>query len=208
MEGDRGQWIYYGSPLRDYGNIFEGVLGETSMESLVLGKAEPPVILDILSPISKALRESFGKMKGENKLGIAVSLSDLRPDKLKKADEELGLHQIAGDITKSSTWDEISCKLGDRKADLIISRGGEGLLYIPSHPKFYAIMVNKMWSFLNLRGRLLLQVRHSDIIESWINHLNSRSIEASYLNFLRYGSMAYPVLSIYKGPDSPSELPF
>lgn len=203
--GDQTQWTFYGSPLKEYEETFKGVLPDTSIISFVLGKTSP-VVLDFMSP-SKALRDLFRKVQDEDKVGIAISLSDRRSRKIKKADERLGIHQVAGNVIRSSTWDEIDSKLKNRKADLIMERGELGLIYIPPHPKFYAIMVNKMWNLLSsYSGMLLLQVPYSDAVISWVDYLNSQNIKA-YFSFSG-GSGLFPSLRIDKNLNSPSKLPF
>lgn len=201
--GDQTQWTFYGSPLKAYEQTFGSVLDGTSIRSFVSGKTFP-VVLDLMSP-SETLRDLFMDIRDRDKIGIAVSLSDHRANYAKRVDKRLGISQIAGDITRSSTWDEIVTKLGGRKADLIMERGSLGLIYIPQHPKFQAIMINKLWDSLSSNnGMLLLQVRYSNLVKKWVDYLGNKNIKACF----RFGVDIFPSLRIDKKPNSPSELPF
>lgn len=200
---DQTQWTYYGSDIGKYEEEFKSLLPCTSIESFISQKTSP-VILDIMSP-PNALRSLFKGLRQEDRLGVAVSLSDLRSARRKKADTDLGIHQIAGNVMMPSTWNRIGAKLKNRKADLIMERGGLGLIYIPDSLRFYAIMANKMWDILSPdNGMLLLQIRYNDAIGPWVDYLNNRNITVHFC----YGVSMYPLLRIDKNPNSPSKLPF
>lgn len=182
--------------------MFRGVLFGRSIGSFARGKTAP-VVLDIMSP-SDTIRDLFKDVKDGNKLGIAVSLSDRRSKFRKQADRKLGIEQIAGDLMKSSTWNEIDKKLNGRKVDLIMERGELGLRYVPDSPKFLAIIVSKLWNLLSFEnGTALLQLGNCDVIKSWLNLLSERNIDA-YFNVGISGS----VLRIDKTLTSPAKLPF
>ncbi|MEK7450937.1 MAG: hypothetical protein AAB662_03320 [Patescibacteria group bacterium] len=200
--GDGTQWTYYGSPIEDYEDVFKVLLPYASIKSFVSQKPSP-VVLDLMAP-ADTLRSLFKDLKQENKLGVAVSLSDLRSVRRKKADTNLGIHQIAGDITRSSTWDTIGVELKGKKADLVMERAGLGLLYVPNTLRFYAIMISKMWNFVTSdNGMILVEVRYNKILEQWVEHLSMKGISASYA-FCGW----HPVIRINKSPNSPIKLPF
>lgn len=204
--GDGTQWTAYGSSLGVYESVFEKILQGASIESFVSSKTSP-VVVDIMSP-ADTLRELFSKKEiknKNNKLGIAVSLSDHRTKKDKTMDEKLNIQQIAGDIMKSSTWDNIGMVLGDRKADLILERGELGLIYLPGGFKFYAAIIDKMWNLLSgENGMLLMQIRYNNDMMSWVNSLRRKGVEAHY----GYGKRIYPLLRIDKKSNSPEKLSF
>ncbi len=200
--GDNTQWTYYDSPIREYEEEFKALLPYASIKSFVFQKPSP-VVLDLMAP-SGALRSLFKDLRQKDKLGVAVSLSDLRLTRRRKADTNLGIHQIAGDITRSSTWDRIDVELKGRKADLIMERAGLGLFYVSNNIRFYAIMISKMWNLLaSDNGMILVQVRYNKILEQWVKHLSMKGISVSYAFD---GWM--PVIRINKSPNSPAKLPF
>lgn len=109
---------------------------------------------------SDTIASLFEKLpEDKSKIGIAVTLGERRDLKQTERDTRLGIVQIAGDITKPSTWEQIESRLYGRKADLIMERAVGGFSDIPDNEKLYAILVNKAWKLLNdQNGMLLAQV--------------------------------------------------
>lgn len=197
------EWYY--SDINSYEQTFVEVLGGVSIHELLKNKPFP-VVLDLMGS-SSAIASSLEQLPGP-KLGVAVSLEDRRNIMRRMSDKMSSVKQIRGDISRSSTWDEIEKHLQGHKADLIIERAGRGVDYLPRNPNFYAILLNKAWSLQNSdNGVLLAQV--PDGLEAQAakmidNFKNINEMDASI------GGSPYGFLSIkiVKTPNSPIKLPF
>ncbi len=206
VNGDRtsclgGSWSAYGDGVEDYDDSFREVLGGKDIASIIKTRRSP-VVIDLMSP-SDRLANLFSQVPNKRKLGIAVSLEDLRSDEKKQADKDMDIRQIAGDILKFSTWREIDQALQDRKADLIIERALDGLSLIPQYKILYGTILRKIWNILSKEnGIFLFQVpRESIDMSLWIW---TRIFKEYKIDVLGEGSQ---FMKIVKTPDSPIELP-
>lgn len=215
--GDRSSlrgkpWDTYGTHIFDYERSFSGVLNELLQDLL---KNKPfPVVIDLMGP-SKTISTLFEKFPDKPKLGLAVSLEDLRSTEQKEKDAKLNVIQIAGDIMKSSTWREIEEKLQGHKADLIMERALAGFDCIPVSPRLYAILLNKTWSLLSKENGVLLfqspprttleTKTDINVVNQWVN-----SLQYNGVNVLVHEPSYDWGLSIktVKTPNSPEKLPF
>jgi hypothetical protein len=151
--GDRGSfctggWLTHSQwGIEDYKEVLQtsGLL-KGPVSDLLRDKPFP-VVVDIMGS-ADTIASLFLYFPGRPKLGLAVALEDRRSARKKASDKKHGVKQIAGDILKSSTWDEIKNKLHGHKADIIFERGLAGLKCIPKDPRFCAMLLNKAWSFL------------------------------------------------------------
>lgn len=207
-EDNFDHWIQYGSGITDYQRTFSETSGGINIVDFLRGRLSP-VVIDLMAP-PQTLVSLFKQLPQKSKLGLAVSLGDLRSDEEKRRDDKLNIHQVAGDITQSSAWKAINKELKGKKADLIMERALEGLYLIPHHKIFYAIMINKLWKILSEdRGIILMTTPvFSDYflerfipIPNWVNHLKDRGVDA-------YWSKNSGVLRIVKEAQSPKILPF
>jgi hypothetical protein len=210
IRGDRksyydGPWDMYGKDISDYGWSFLGILDENIKD--LLKNKKNPVVIDLMSP-TDAISSLFSEIPDEKKLGLAVSLEDLRKRKKKKQDAEMNIKEIAGDILESSTWDVIEKELNGRKADLIMERAVDGLDCIPRNPKLYAILLNKAWKLLSRDGGILLAEFPGIFdIQVWRMISGLRRNEDKSMMSLKdeYGAC---YLQLVKTPNSPEKLSF
>ncbi|MCL4415820.1 MAG: hypothetical protein M1365_03825 [Actinobacteria bacterium] len=204
-------WSSYNSNLSEYQDAFTSVLKDEKILDFLSGK-DDPVVIDVMAP-SGTLADMFSKLSDENnKLGIAISLEDIRSSSEMERDESLGIYQIAGDITKSKVWRKASEILDGRRADLIIERGFGGLRRLPHNAVFYGLMLQRLWHLLAEDGTMLLQLPDiNDLISAKVSpsilvrNLNSMGIKASYGQSIPFG---YSSLRVGKFADSPEHLPF
>jgi hypothetical protein len=126
---DRDMWNAYGSEMSSYNASFEEVLEGTCIQDLVRD-ISPLVMVDIMGP-SATTRKLFETFPNKEKLGIAVTLEDLRDVDARAADERNNIYQINADILKSSTWREIENKLAGCKANLVTARPLGGFMCLP-----------------------------------------------------------------------------
>lgn len=216
-------WGIYGSEISDYARSFQDVLEGRGILDIIKQK-QAPVVVDLMGP-SGTLASLFKIIKNKDKFGLAVSLADERSEKQLKRDRDLGIIQIAGDITKGATWRRIESALYGRKADLLMERALEGLLYLPLNDKLCAILLNKAWKLLSdNQGTLLAEVplgeeglviaeKQGQKIEGWVSFLKKNGINAIYSSSdIKHGGTFLGVVSGYlklvKTPDSPKNLPF
>lgn len=180
-------WWYYGRHIKEYQEEFRGILGGDEIVNIVRDRPSP-VVIDFMG-LSDTLASLFKKLPKEKpRFWLAISLEDKRNKRKRKRDNMLNIEQLAGDITEASTWREINARLQGRKADLIMERATMGLAYIPIHPKFYSIAINKAWQMLSEQGGMILaQVPSSEMLHShnipfkkWIEYLRENGIDASY----------------------------
>lgn len=209
-----GRWKTYESFVGEYDETFSPALG-TSISSFI-SRRKSPVVIDLMAPaFTLSQLFAFTKFSDRDKFGLAVSLSDGRTAIRKMMDANIGVHQIAGDIMKSSTWREIYSKLKGRKADLIMERAVGGLDILPTHPKLYAILINNAWQVLSDReGVMLLQTPSentlltADIeIQSVVNDLRAKGINIECHKSGSPNSNRL-VLKLVKTPGSPEKIPF
>lgn len=200
--GDK--WHAYGTDIESYEISFREVLNGSTILDLL--KDRPfPVVIDLMGP-SKAVSTLFKKFPDKQKLGLAVSLSDLRSGRQKERDEKLNVIQIAGDIMRSSTWNEIERKLQGHKADLIIERARAGLNYLPSDPRLFAMLLNKAWRLLSRENGILMAQIPGELrsqAKTWADSIrNNSKIDLSG------NPRVISCLKIVKTPNSPEKLPF
>jgi len=202
---DNGPWGMYGKDVSNYGWSFLGVLDENIKD--LLKNRKNPVVIDLMSP-TDAIYSLFLEIPDKKKLGLAVSLEDMRKRKKKNRDAEMNIKEIAGDLMKSSTWDTIEEELDGRKADLIMERAVDGLECIPQNPKLYAILLNKAWKLLSKDGGILLaEFPGIYDIQVWRLIAGLRKNEDRSMMSLKddYGSC---YLQLVKTPNSPEKLSF
>lgn len=197
-------WPYYNSEPSSYDKDFKEAFRGKTLQGVIASFTDP-VVIDLMAP-SGTLAGVFKNIPGEGKLGIAVSLEDIRTDEVKARDQGLGIEQVEGDVTKGSTWRKIENHLAGRKADLIIERAFGGLDCIPEDPFFYAYCLQRMWSFLNPNhGMMVLsmpsRVRGVDP-KAWVKRLKEIGIAADIPDAV--GS----VLRIIRASHNPDFLPF
>lgn len=206
--GIRG-WRVYGSEVSNYNKSFREVLNGHSLSSLLKNKKRA-VIIDLMGP-SDTIADLFEKFYKKSRYGLAVSLGDLRNDEQIKRDKRLNIVQIAEDIIKSSTWDEIEEKLDDRKAkaDLIMERALAGLAWLPQDPRFLAMLLNKAWELLSEDSGILIaevpsrfQPEAKKMIEGFRKNYNMNASAAKS----DYDGGLY--IKLVKTPNSPEKLPF
>ncbi|MCL4354133.1 hypothetical protein M1349_01530 [Patescibacteria group bacterium] len=204
-------WSSYNSNLSEYQDAFASVLNDKKILDL-LSEKDKPVVIDVMAP-SGTLADMFTQLPDKkNKLGIAISLEDLRSLDEIERDESLGICQVSGDITKSKTWRKASEILNGRKADLIIERGFGGLRRLPHNAVFYGLMLQRLWQLLAVDGTMLLQLSDiEDLISAKVSpsilvrNLNEAGIKASYGQSIPF---CYSSLRVEKSADSPEHLPF
>lgn len=207
-------WNLYGNncwfnkrSIADYQKNFDRVLKKTSIVDLVRKKPKP-VVIDLMSP-SDMLASLFMDVPNKDKLGIAVSFRDKRTQEQIQRDEQLGIHQVAGDIMNASTWRMINKKLEGRKADLIMEQAliGGGLDCIPVRGKFYAVMLNKIWHMLNDQdGTFIGEIDSTrygcfNMITTWAQYASVNGVHTLYDPYRS-------IIRITKGPYSPKDLSF
>ena len=148
-------WPDYNSSISDYEErFFSRVLEGHTIQDL-LSDIEKPVVVDLLSSTS-ALRSLFSNMPNKDTFGIAVSSQDLRTPEEIAVDKSLGITQISGGLTTSKSLKEVEKALAGRKADLILERGGLGVDFLPFHPMFYAVNMQRIWNMLNSENGIIL----------------------------------------------------
>lgn len=205
-------WRYYNSPLDNYSYDFRNVLKGEKIENLLSG-VENPVVIDLMTS-SGTLADLFGRLPQSTKMGIAVSLGDLRDEETKARDSKLGIVQITGDLTSSSTWKKIVEATNGRKADLVMERGLGSLTELPRHPIFYWSVFQRMWNLLGEQGVLLLQIPAPRTLDtSGISIRDVRRIvrEASAEYRFSLTGIAQSNMNIAyirRRPSSPDMLPF
>lgn len=218
--GDResyrgGRWKIYESFVGEYDETFSRALG-TSISSFISGR-KSPVVIDLMAPTFTLCQLfTFAKFFDRDRFGLAVSLSDGRTFIRKMLDASMGVHQIAGDIMKSSTWREIDSKLKGRKADLVMERAVGGLDILPINPKLYAILINKAWQILSdQRGVMLLQTPHNAVlleaginIQELVSNLKAKRVNVECFGLGAGTQNKRLVLKLVKTPGSPEKLPF
>lgn len=204
-------WCAYGQDIEMYESEFSGVLNGSISD--VLKDRTFPVVIDLMAP-SRTIATLFEKFPDKPKLGLAVSLDDLRSDQQKAIDKGLSVEQIAGDILRSSTWNEIEKKLQGHKADLVMERALAGFNCIPSYPRLYAMLLNKAWDLLSKANGILLfqgpfrkeiDQKTDTIIYQWINNLLNSGISVMIDSLL---DNDHHYIKIVKTPNSPEKLPF
>lgn len=206
---DGGRWSIYGfTDIKNYESDFSKVLNGSTIHDLLKNR-QFPVVIDLMAP-SGVLATLFERFPDRQKLGLAISLSDLRNYEEKERDERLNVKQIRGDLIRSSTWDEIEEKLQGRKAGLIMERALGGLHCIPSNSRFYAMLLNKAWSLLSKNNGVLIAqipIKFETETGKWISGIiNANNIDAS---IDRVGvSTELMVIKLVKTPNSPEQLPF
>lgn len=209
--GNFDGWLEYGVGIEVYQETFSKVLGGINIVDFVKGRHHP-VVVDLMSP-SEGLADLFRQIS-EPGLGLAVSLEDLRRKETQRRDHRLNIYQLAGDVTKFSTWNAIDQKLKGKKADLIMERGKEGLVFIPVNKRFYAIIINKLWNMLSEEGGIMLietpgfskdYLENVMPIPKWIDYLKTKGIDAAYdLGDWNHSG----TLRVTKKTQSPKVLPF
>jgi hypothetical protein len=210
IRGDREsyhgmQWDDYGRDIADYEFSFSGVLQKNSIKDLLRDK-ENLVVIDLMAP-SKTVSSLFKQLPDKSKLGIAVSLEDLRPVEETESDTKLNVVQIAGDIMKLSTWDKVRKQLQGRKADLIMERALCGLGCLVPSPRLYSRLLNEAWGFLSENnGILIAEVPYvfGSEAKKLINVLrNDHNMDASIGKSEGIGRYS---IKIIKTPKSPEKL--
>ncbi len=214
--GNLDCWDIYGETFSQYVEDFNVVLGGTDLWAH-LRRRESITVVDLMSP-SRALLTLFRTLNpNQQKLGIAVSLEDLRSENERTLDRQLGITQIAGDLIDRSTVDQIHEVLNGRSADLITIRAKGGFRGIPKHAKFYALAAKRVWDMLSDQGGMFVGevpdpvfCRENNIpIENWVTILRQNDIFARYApQGNRLSSRDFSYVLVIKNPDSPKHLPF
>jgi hypothetical protein len=200
-------WGVYNSPLVKYQKTFDPVLQGQPIAELVSQKSNP-LVIDLMSSTT-ALADLFYRLPDvPGKRGIALSLADMREDWEKKRDDELGLVQLAGDLTKSSTWRALKDETEGIGADLILERSVLGVNVLPIHSIYYAYAIAKVWglmspdhsvALIDLPGTFELKKAGVDILE-WTENLRQSGIDTAVDNNQR-------TLLLHRDPSSPAILP-
>lgn len=198
-------WSAYNSSLARYEiELFGDNHGEPLRK--LIADIQDPVVLDLMAP-SGTLAELFDKIPNQHRLGIAVSLQDLRGDKEKTRDKALGITQIAGDLSSPSTWRLIDRAFNGRRANLIIEAADQGARTLPHHHKFFAYAFKKMWSILDEQnGQMILSYLRIPLRESGIL-FDSMVFEPLVNIGIDVSRIHYGVLHIKRKPEDPAELP-
>lgn len=190
-------WPVYDSPLCEYRSFFKAV-DKTNWYDHI-HKQRAPVAIDLMASTA-ALRDLFHCIPSDrSRVGIAVSLEDLRTDEQKAIDRSLGLVQVSGDLTKTATWRQVSRTLASRKAHLIFERAQAGLMHLPKNKLFYSAAVSRIWDMLDDSGGILLMQLPSIPINEWVGLLRANGLDVNY---------ARGALRLIKTPESPKNLPF
>lgn len=195
-------WSTYGSLVRSYESTFVEVLGDRKLADLLRQKPHPTVI-DLMAP-SDTLADLFVQLPQSGKLGIVLSLEDLRSDSTKERDEALGIKQVSGDITRPGIWKDLRLELKGRKADLIMERAMGGLNNLPKDKRFYSYALANLWNMLDTNGGILLlqtplvKLRLDGEVLAWVNLLKSQGIIAEFYD---------ECLKLVRTPESPRDLP-
>ena len=201
--GDTGsnygeEWWCYKSNISDYDSSFG-----LEIKDILKGK-ENPIVIDFMAP-SGTLNFLFKQIPDKNKLGIAISLEDLRTDQERKKDSNLNVVQIPGDILKSSTWEKIEYHLQGRKADLILERAVLGLDCITDDIRIHALLLNKAWQLLSDNNGIFLvevKIAFKDKVKNLIEEFKRRhEIEISFIE-----NTLTPGIKLIKTPNSPKRL--
>lgn len=196
----------YTSPLRAYEERFASVLRGQSVRELA-GSIQGAVVVDLMAP-SDTLAEMFSTLpKDPNRIGIAVSLEDLRTPHQKERDQKLGITQLSLDLTTLKGWNDLESALGDRKADLVIERAEGGLDELPVHPVFYGTTIQRIWKLLGENGVMLLETPTLQTLDKsgfvptrFKTELRKHSIDARFHHDTR-------ALYVRKTASSPDTLP-
>lgn len=197
---DRG-WGIHGSRPWNYEltlGLSRGTLGK------MIAELENPVVVDLLAP-TDTLRHLFRKHGFKPKLGVAVGLEDKRSEKDEVLDEALGIHQVAGDLSKAQTWTGIQTVLGDNKADIILERGGLGgrtVGDLPSHPAFFLSALGRAWEMLSPE----YGVFYAEVPHQFTRRAEELRIFLSNQGVDVFGDGLF--LTVIKHPDSPETLRF
>jgi hypothetical protein len=210
LRGDRksfydAMWGDYHSGIASYEKTLQGVLNNPIKD--LLKDRKNPVVVDLMSP-TWALYDLFSELPCKEKLGLSVSLEDLRTNYKKRKDKKLNIIQIAGDLLKASTWAKIEEKLDGRKADLIMERAMSGFDCIPRDTRLYGVLLNKAWSLLGKDGGILIaQVPQDfkDQAKKMINEFRkNKEMDALGGESTRF----YYSIKLVKTPNSPENLSF
>lgn len=197
-------WGAYNSPVTYEIELFGDHHGEP-LRKLIAGVANP-VVIDLMAP-SGTLAELFDSIPDRNKLGIAVSLEDLRDDTTLSRDKSLGIIQIAGDLSSPSTWRRMEHSLAGRKANLIMEAANQGLRMLPTHPKFFAYALRKMWSMLDENGgQMIFSYLRADLLGSRI-YFEDMVLQPLLEHGIAALRINYGVLYIKRKPEDPAEIP-
>lgn len=198
-------WTIYNSPISSYEKTFSRVLDGKKFADLLRQKPHPTVV-DLMAP-SNTLADLFGQLPQSGKLGIALSLEDLRGKVLKDRDAALGIKQISGDITRPKTWRALQSALEGRKADLIMERAVSGLADLPQDKRFYSYVMDNLWNMLDINGGILVLATPFDIRLNvkiaWIDLLKSQGIIAEFDG----GGCLGGCLRLVRTPESLRNLP-
>lgn len=209
-------WVAYGSTARSYDNYFEDALGGHSLMDIIVDNPSP-VAIDLMAP-SFTLSDMFKRLNpNASPVGIAVSLKDRRTPHERARDEDLGIIQIAGDLTRNLTWKKIQESLGDRKANLIMERGIGAWEFFPQHEKLFGIILSRLWNMLSDDGGVLaletpfssaslLGVHRNIRYIEWVELCSTTGIKISQTT-IRTLAGWHDMIVLRKTPNSPEELP-
>jgi len=154
-------WGQNGNGYRIYEHSFKGVLEGETLPGLIAGKPNP-VVVDLMSPPTM-LYTLFKTLPPEvHPAGYSLSLSELRtnPKSIEK-DTELNITHVVGDGHTKDAWDRLAEKMGDKKADLVVSRALGGLSQIAVDEDMHGIIMDKIWKLTADGGVIILQLPHT-----------------------------------------------
>ncbi len=158
-------WGQNGNGYKIYEHSFKPVLQGETLPSLIAGNPNP-VVVDLMGP-STMLYTLFKTLPPEvHPTGFSLALTDLRrnPKSIDK-DTELNITHVVGDIHAKDTWQALTHameqKLGDKKADLVVSRALGGLSQIAVDDDMHAIIMDKIWKITADGGVIILQLPHT-----------------------------------------------
>lgn len=158
-------WGQNGNGYKIYEHSFKPVLQDETLPGLIAGNPNP-VVVDLMGP-STMLYTLFKDLPSEvHPTGFSLALTDLRKNqKSKDKDTELNITHVTGDIHFRKTWqtlfEEMEKRLGDKKADLVVSRALGGLSQIAVDEDINAIIMDRIWKITADGGVIILQLPHS-----------------------------------------------
>lgn len=203
-------WSRYGSSLLNYEETFVLVLRGKKITDLLREKPHPTVI-DLMAP-SDTLADLFNQLPQSGKLGIALSLEDVRSDSTKDRDEAMSIKQVSGDITRPRTWKDLRSELKGRKADLIMERAHGGILNLPKDKRFYSYALANLWNMLDDNGGILILqtfLEDGTGILAWVDLLKSQGIIAEFGGHcLKVVRMPWSPMDLPSAVSLPDKLPF
>ena len=204
----RRKWGIYNSHIDDYLFDFEQADTEHKVQNMFSrlgdGSIKDPVVIDLMAS-KKALSDIHKNYNVPTKGLLAVGTNFELWDKIS---------YIRGDLNKKRTWKRMNHWLGERKANVIMSRGYQALDYIPTTLFYQRKVLSEMWDMADDDGGLLiLQSPSKEVLkdrgiplDAWLDQLKTAGIYSNFSDMLsssdnpdhRYGR-----LILEKNPNTP-----